>query len=58
MQEDNDSLKYQILKTQDYAISKGYNIKKVISDVDSGGKDDRIGFLELRNEIKKNLLMF
>ena len=53
MQEDNDSLKYQILKTQDYAISKVYNIKKVISDVDSGGKDDRIGFLELRNEIKK-----
>ena len=53
MQEDNDSLKYQILKTQDYAISKGYNIKKVISDVDSGGKDDRIGFLELQNEIKK-----
>ena len=53
MQEDNDSLKYQILKTQDYAISKGYNIKKVISDVDSGGKDDRIGFLELQNEIRK-----
>ncbi len=53
MQEDNDSLKYQILKTQDYAISKGYNIKKVISDVDSGGKDDRVGFLELQNEIMK-----
>ena len=53
MQEDNESLKYQIIKTQEYAISKGYHIKKVISDVESGGKDDRPGFLELQKEIQK-----
>ena len=52
-QEDNESLKYQILKSQDYAISKGYDIKKIISDVESGGKDDRPGFLELQKEIQK-----
>ncbi|MCP1225404.1 recombinase family protein [Sebaldella sp. S0638] len=53
MQEDNESLKYQIIKTQEYAISKGYHIKRVISDVESGGKDDRPGFLELMKEIHK-----
>ena len=58
MQEDNESLKYQIIKTQEYAISKGYHIKKVISDVESGGKDDRPGFLELQKEIQKNLLIY
>ncbi len=52
MQEDNESLKYQIIKTQEYAISKGYHIKKVISDVESGGKDDRPGFIELQQEIE------
>ena len=53
MQEDNESLKYQILKAQDYALLKGYNIKKVISDVESGGKDDRPGFIELLEEIQQ-----
>ena len=54
MQEDNESLKYQIIKGQEYCQNRGYDLYKVISDVESGGKDDRKGFNELQNEINRH----
>jgi resolvase domain-containing protein len=54
MQEDNESLKYQIIKGQEHCILKGYDLYKIISDVESGGKDDRRGFNELQAEISKH----
>lgn len=54
MQEDNESLKYQIIKGQEYCKNKNYDLYKVISDVESGGKDDRKGFNELQNEINRH----
>lgn len=53
MQEDNESLKFQILKGQEHCQLKGYDLYKTISDVESGGKDDRKGFNELQKEINK-----
>ena len=41
MQEDNNSLKYQILKAKEYCNNKNYEIYQIIEDVESGGKDDR-----------------
>ena len=54
MQEDNESLKFQIEKCKDFCKLKEYEIKKIIQDVESGGKDTRVGFLELQEEIKKS----
>ncbi len=52
MQEEKESLQYQIKKCQDYCSLQGYEVKRVITDVESGSKDDREGFLELQSEIK------
>ena len=54
MQEDNESLKFQIEKCKDFFFFFEYEIKKIIQDVESGGKDTRVGFLELQEEIKKS----
>lgn len=51
MQEDGNSLLYQIKKCEDYCKLKGYEIYKVIEDVESGANDDRVGFLKLQEEI-------
>ncbi len=51
MQEEKDSLKYQIEKCRDYCKFHSFTVVKEISDVDSGGKDNRKGFLELQNEV-------
>ncbi|MDR2879435.1 MAG: recombinase family protein, partial [Fusobacteriales bacterium] len=55
MQEDNESLKYQIIKCQEFCNLKEYNIIKIIQDVESGGKDTRAGFLELQEDIKNSI---
>jgi DNA invertase Pin-like site-specific DNA recombinase len=52
MQEEKDSLKYQIEKCRDYCDLHSYKITKEISDVESGGNDDRVGFLELKREVE------
>ena len=52
MQEEKDSLKYQIEKCRDFCDLHSYKIVKEISDVESGGNDDRKGFLELKHEVE------
>lgn len=52
MQEEKDSLKYQIEKCKDYCRLHSLDVVKEISDVDSGGKDNRKGFLELQKEVE------
>lgn len=54
LQEDNDSLRMQILKAQDFCNFKDYDIYKTISDVESGGKTDRAGYQQLLREISSN----
>ncbi|GLI54725.1 serine recombinase [Propionigenium maris DSM 9537] len=54
MQEEKDSLTKQEQQAIDYCKFKNYNIYKIIKEVGSGRKDDREGFIELENEIKKN----
>ncbi|WP_435307874.1 recombinase family protein [Sebaldella termitidis] len=54
MQEDNESLKFQIEKCKDFCKLKGYKLLKIIQDVESGGKDTRVGFLELQEDIKNS----
>jgi DNA invertase Pin-like site-specific DNA recombinase len=51
-QEEGRALEFQIKKCQDYCVLKGYEIYKVIQDVESGGKDLRDGFIELQKEIE------
>ena len=53
MQEEGRSLEFQIKKCEDFCKISGYKLKKVIQDVESGGNDNREGFLELQQEIKK-----
>ncbi|MGL5724476.1 recombinase family protein, partial [Cetobacterium sp.] len=53
MQENGESLFYQIEKCKDFCKSKGMEIYKVLEDVESGAVDDREGFLKLQEEIKK-----
>ncbi|WP_028856990.1 recombinase family protein [Psychrilyobacter atlanticus] len=52
MQEEKESLKYQIEKGKSYSKSQDIELTKTITDVESGGRDDRDGFLELQREIK------
>ena len=54
MQEDNESLKFQIQKCKDFCKIKGYKITKILQDVESGGKDRRAGFLELKNNVENS----
>lgn len=56
MQEDNDSLKYQIIKGRECCHNRGYDLYKVISDVESGGKDeDKKGNCKMKN-LRYNVL--
>lgn len=52
MQEEKESLKYQIEKGKSYSKSQNIELTKIITDVESGGRDDRDGFLELQKDIK------
>lgn len=53
MQEEGRSLEFQIRKCEDFCQMSGYKLKEVIQDVESGGNDNREGFLKLQKEIKK-----
>lgn len=53
MQEEGRSLEFQIRKCEDFCKINGYKLKEVIQDVESGGNDNREGFLKLQQEIKK-----
>lgn len=56
MQEEGDSLVYQKKKCEDFCSVKGYEIYKILEDVESGANDDRSGFIELQNEIARKKL--
>ena len=51
-QEEGRSLEFQIKKCQDFCQLQGYDLIDIIQDVESGGNDDRKGFLELQEKIK------
>ena len=53
MQEEGRSLEFQIRKYEDFCKYNNYTVKEVIQDVESGGNDNREGFLKLQKEIKK-----
>ena len=53
MQEEGRSLEFQIKKCEDFCKYNNYSVKEVIQDVESGGNDNREGFLKLQKEIKK-----
>ena len=53
MQEEGRSLEFQIRKCEDFCKYNNYTVKEVIQDVESGGNDNREGFLRLQKEIKK-----
>ena len=53
MQEEGRSLEFQIRKCEDFCKYNNYTVKGVIQDVESGGNDNREGFLRLQKEIKK-----
>lgn len=54
MQEDKESLDFQIKKCKDYCSLHNLNVIEVLQDVESGGKDNREGFLELMERIETN----
>lgn len=49
------SLSMQLKKCTDFCKEKGYKILKVFQDVESGGHDDRKGFLELQSQLNKKI---
>ena len=53
MQEEGRSLEFQIRKCEDFCKYNNYTVKEVIQEVESGGNDNREGFLKLQKEIKK-----
>ena len=53
MQEEGRSLEFQIRKCEDFCKYNNYTVKEVTQDVESGGNDNREGFLRLQKEIKK-----
>ena len=53
MQEEGRSLEFQIRKCEDFCKMSGYQIREIIQDVESGGNDNREGFLKLQKEIQK-----
>lgn len=55
MQDEKDSLEYQIKKCVSYCEMHDLDCIKIIKDVESGGKDERNGFLELQQELEKNV---
>lgn len=52
MQEEGRSLEFQIKKCQDFCEFQNYDLVEVIQDVESGGHDDREGFLKLREKVR------
>lgn len=52
MQEEGRSLEFQIKKCQDYCEFQNYELIEIIQDVESGGNDDREGFLKLIQKVK------
>ena len=56
MQEEGRSLEFQIRKCEDFCQMNSYKLKEVIQDVESGGNDNREGFLKLQQEIKKKII--
>ena len=48
MQEEGRSLEFQIRKCEDFCKYNNYTVKEVIQDVESGGNDNREGFLRLQ----------
>ena len=55
MQEEGRSLEFQIKKCQDFCEFNNYDLIEVIQDVESGGHDERKGFIELRKKVKEKL---
>ena len=53
MQEEGRSLEFQIRKCEDFCKMSDYKLKEVIQDVESGGNNNREGFIKLQQEIKK-----
>ena len=53
-QEENESLKFQILKSQDFCKLKEFDIYKIIDDVGSGGTTARAGYQKLLEEIERH----
>lgn len=53
IQEEKDSLNKQVERCKSYAIARDFDIIEIITDVDSGAKDDRIGFMHLEKIIKE-----
>ena len=53
MQEEGRSLEFQIRKCEDFCKMSGYQIREIIQDVESGGNDNREGFIKLQKEIQK-----
>lgn len=49
------SLSLQLKKCTDYCKEKGYRILKVYQDIESGGHDDREGFVELQKQLDKKI---
>ena len=54
-QEEGRSLEFQIKKCQDYCEFNNYDLIEIIQDVESGGNDERKGFIELTNKIKARM---
>lgn len=52
VQEEGRSLEFQVKKCQDFCELKGYDLIEVIEDVESGGNDNRKGFLILLDKVK------
>lgn len=52
MQDEKDSLIFQKKKCEDFCNMKGYEIYKILEDVESGANDDRDGFIQLQKEIE------
>ena len=53
MQEDRQSLHFQIEKCKDFCQFKGFEVYNILEDVQSGANDDREGFIKLQKEIDK-----
>lgn len=53
MQEDRQSLHFQIEKCKDFCQFKGFEVYNILEDVQSGADDDREGFIKLQKEIDK-----
>lgn len=55
IQEEKDSLNKQIERCRAYALARDFEIVEVITDVESGSKDDRAGYLHLQELISDNV---